>query len=155
MEPIVDQETFELAQRLRGERDSRLGYRRGVAMPHVLTGLLRCGRCGASLQLETAGKKVADGVYEYCYYSCRQTLRAGAATCPGRRLRTEVLDAADLAHIADSVCTPERVALFRLSLERCGLQVADLLSLWRTLLTQDAQVGRAYVVRPDRAGRRQ
>ena len=146
VEPIVDREVFELVQQLRSERDPARGSGRGVAKPHLLTGRLRCGRCGSSLQLETSGKKVEGGVYQYCYYNCRQTLRAGKDACVGRRIRTEVLDQAVLAHIADVVCTRERVAALRTIAEEGELRSGDLGRAWRKLITKDPDVGRAYVL---------
>jgi site-specific DNA recombinase len=58
VDPIVDREVFDLVQLLRQSRDPASSPGRGVAKPHLLTGLLRCAKCGASYQLETSGKKV-------------------------------------------------------------------------------------------------
>jgi len=111
VEPLVDAQVFELASRLRTQREpSGSPERRAVAATHLLIGFIRCGRCGASYQLETSGKHVESGVYRYTYYNCRNTLRSGQEVCPGYRIRALDLDAAVLSHIADAVCTPERIA---------------------------------------------
>ena len=107
--PIVDADVHALAQRLRHERDLGGGRGRAVAQPRVPGGLVVCGRCGASCQLETSGKTIDGNRYRYCYYSCRTYCRAGKERCPGVRVATEVLDAAVLAHLADVVCAPARV----------------------------------------------
>jgi site-specific DNA recombinase len=144
--PIVDAEVHALARRLRRERDLGGGRGRAVAQPRVLGGLVVCGRCGASCQLETSGKTIDGNRYRYCYYSCRTYCRAGKERCPGVRVATEVLDAAVLAHLADVVCAPARVeSLGRLVSER-GIAIGDLGATWRTLIAADHDVGRAYAM---------
>lgn len=66
----------------------------------LFTGLLRCGRCGSSMQIETAtggsGKK-------YSYYNCRSALKHG--TCCHWRLPAEDMDAFLVDTIASRVFT--------------------------------------------------
>ena len=110
MTPIVDASVHALALRLRRERDITSSPGRASARPRVLSGLVVCGRCGATCQLETSGKTIDGNQYRYCYYSCRTYCRAGKEACAGVRVATEVLDEAVLAYLADAVCTPNRVA---------------------------------------------
>ncbi|HSO35906.1 MAG TPA: recombinase family protein [Labilithrix sp.] len=104
--PIVDADVHALALRLRRERDLGSASGRAVAQPRVLGGLVVCGRCRASCQLETSGKTIDGNRYRYCYYSCRTYCRAGKEECPGVRAATVVLDAAVLGYLADVVCAP-------------------------------------------------
>ena len=67
MTPIVDADVHALALRLRRERDLGSAGGRAVALPRVLGGLVVCGRCGASCQLETSGKTIDGNRYRYCY----------------------------------------------------------------------------------------
>ncbi|MEY4513990.1 MAG: hypothetical protein RLZZ450_6112, partial [Pseudomonadota bacterium] len=108
VEPIVDAKTYALAQQLRVRREPRRNPGRTAAKPHVLSGLVWCGKCGASYQLETSGKRVDGTVYRYCYYNCRSACRAGVEACAGFRIPTDVLDTAVLAALAHVVCTSER-----------------------------------------------
>jgi hypothetical protein len=55
-----------------------------------------------------------------------------------------VLDGAVLAHIADVVCTRERVAELRSIADERGVQLEDPAKVWRRLITHDHEVGRAY-----------
>lgn len=144
--PIVDAEVYALAQRLRRERDLGVGGGRAVARPRVLSGVVFCGRCGASCQLETSGKTIDGNRYRYCYYSCRAYCRAGKEACPGVRVATEVLDAAVLAHLAEVVCAPRRVGELQKLVEGRALALDDLGAAWRALVTADHEVGRAYVL---------
>ncbi len=118
---------------------------RGATSPaHVLIGLLRCGRCGASHQLETSGKRVEGKTYRYSYYNCRTSLRVGKEACPGHRIPTAELDAGVLAHLADAVCTSERA----LGLQRrlgWSRPIDELVQSWRALITADPAVGRTYL----------
>jgi hypothetical protein len=79
----VDPEVYGLVQRLRDDRRFSRRIGRGSARPHVLTHFIRCGRCGASYQLETSGKTVDGSEYRYCYYNCRTFRRTGREACPG------------------------------------------------------------------------
>jgi DNA invertase Pin-like site-specific DNA recombinase len=144
--PIVDADVHALALRLRRERDLGSACGRAVAQPRVLGGLVVCGRCRASCQLETSGKTVDGNRYRYCYYSCRTYCRAGKEECPGVRVATEVLDAAVLGYLADVVCAPARVEALEDIAARRGLAVGDLAETWRALVTADHDVGRAYAM---------
>lgn len=147
VEPIVDADVYALAQRLRSRREPARSPGRAAAKPHLLTGLVWCKRCGASYQLETSGKKVDGAVYRYCYSNCRRASRAGAEVCAGFRIPTEVLDAAVLAHVAEVVCFAERVTLLATSWRGCSELHGDRLAeAWRTLVTTDPKLGRAYLL---------
>jgi hypothetical protein len=144
--PIVDAEVYALAQRLRRDRDVHVGAGRAVARPRVLAGLVVCGRCGASCQLETSGKTLDGTRYRYCYYSCRTYCRSGREACLGVRIATEVLDAAVLAHLSDAACSASRVEALREILEAKGIAIEDLAATWRALIAADHDVGHAYAM---------
>lgn len=145
VEPIVDRDVYELAQRLRHKRDPSDGAGRATAKQHVLSGKVRCARCGASYQLETSGMRVDGQVYRYCYYNCRNALRSGVEVCEGFRIPTEALDSAVLDHLADRLCEQDRAAILvqRLSLDA---EVDDAARAWRTLVTAHPGIARSYVL---------
>jgi hypothetical protein len=147
--PIVDGAVFELAQRLRTHREPTRAPGRAGAVPHLLTGVVRCGRCGASYQLETSGKRSASGVYSYAYYNCRAACRAGVEVCPGFRIATATLDAAVLAHLADAVCCAERMDALRSVLARqetVDVEDTALRAAWRALVVGDPVIARNYLL---------
>jgi DNA invertase Pin-like site-specific DNA recombinase len=145
VDPIVDREVFDVVQRLRQSRDPATSPGRGVAKPHLLTGLLRCAKCGASYQLETSGKKVEGGVYRYCYYNCRNALRAGVEVCSGFRIPTEALDEVVLAHIADSTCSTERARQLG-NRRKWMARPEEITRTWRQLVTSHPTVSRSYLM---------
>jgi DNA invertase Pin-like site-specific DNA recombinase/DNA-binding transcriptional MerR regulator len=85
-EPIIDEEIFMEAQKLiegRAPCD-------GGGSPHsgfVFTGLLKCGKCGASLQIESAKGR---GRY-YHYYNCSASQKGTG--CSSRRISAPEFDA--------------------------------------------------------------
>jgi site-specific DNA recombinase len=144
VEPIVDPNVHALARELRSAREPARSPGRAPSPAHALTGLLRCGRCGASCQLETSGKRVEGVMYKYAYYNCRSACRAGREVCAGHRIRTATLDAAVLAHVADVVCTPERVELISRRL-REAVAPDVVTSAWRALIEHDHTVTQGYL----------
>lgn len=143
VEPILDEKTYALAQELRRRRDPSRSGGRYAARPHVLTRLLRCGRCGASYQLETSGKRVDGNLYRYCHYNCRRATRIGVEACSGFRIATDTLDQAVLDAVAEKVCSDERVT--RLALSQ-GWSAERLRFAWRALVTCDLDTARAYAL---------
>jgi site-specific DNA recombinase len=143
VEPILDEKTYALAQELRRRREPSRSGGRYAARPHVLTRLLHCGRCGASYQLETSGKRVDGNLYRYCYYNCRRATRIGVEACSGFRIATDTLDQAVLDAVAERVCSDERVT--RLALSQ-GWSAEQLRSAWRALVTCDLDTARAYAL---------
>jgi hypothetical protein len=137
VDPIVDREVFDVVQRLRQSRDPATSPGRSVAKPHLLTGLLRCAKCGASYQLETSGKKVEGGVYRYCYYNCRNALRAGVEVCSGFRIPTEAL--------ADSTCSAERARQLG-NRRKWMARPEEITRTWRQLVTSHPTVSRSYLM---------
>lgn len=65
----------------------------------IFTGLLKCGRCGSSLQTETATGR--SRVYRY--YNCRGALKRG--DCPPRRLPVDAVDRWLMESVLDRIFT--------------------------------------------------
>src|SRR5207249_7221036 len=74
-----------------------------VGSPTLLTGVLKCGTCGAGTTLAT-GK---GGRYRY--YKCNTRIGQGRTLCSARSIPMERLDATVLEALADRVFTPKRV----------------------------------------------
>ena len=103
--PIVEPAVFDSAQARRHSRAPTMVSPRVVGSPTLLTGLLKCGHCGAGMTLAT-GK---GGKYRY--YKCNTRIGKGNHLCdcpavPMAKLDTLVLDA-----LAEKVFTPERLRL--------------------------------------------
>jgi site-specific DNA recombinase len=52
--------------------------------PHLLSGLIRCGVCGARITLQTSQRKKASVVYRYGRYRCSFHVTKGPTVCPNR-----------------------------------------------------------------------
>jgi site-specific DNA recombinase len=72
--------------------DVKLAY-----SPYLLSGLVRCGSCGARMIAQTATRKKGEHVYRYGWYRCSFARDKGAAICahatwyPQARLEGELL----------------------------------------------------------------
>ena len=100
---IVSTEVFEAVAALRHERSPGVTPPRVVNSPTLLTGLLRCANCGASMTLIT-GK---GGKYRY--YKCNTRIAQHARACTTPALPMEKLDAKVLEALADQVLAPQRL----------------------------------------------
>jgi site-specific DNA recombinase len=85
---VVDRETWDRAQELLTCREPRTRRRRRPSGA-LLSGLLRCGRCGAAMSSHWTGK---SGGKRYASYVCQSIIRKGAGACPGSRVPAGKLD---------------------------------------------------------------
>ena len=100
---IIDAAIFE---RVRAKRESRAPINtppRRVSSPTLLTGLLKCGICGAGMTLAT-GK---SGRYKY--YKCTNRLSIGNQACTSANLPMEKFDELILNQLAEQIFAPERL----------------------------------------------
>jgi site-specific DNA recombinase len=105
-DPLVSTETWTAAQTINQARASRFGYNhpRALRSRFVLTGLLRCARCGASMYGRTIRRRKID------HYVC-QTARVGKhATCHAPGIPTMELDELVLLAVEESALDPLRMA---------------------------------------------
>ena len=103
IEPIVSKETFARVADLKKMRSPSVIPPRVVNSPTLLTGLLKCGICGASMTLAT-GK---GGRYRY--YKCANRINQGLHSCCNGNVRMEQLDDAVLTTVSQKVFVPARV----------------------------------------------
>lgn len=100
--PLIERETWERVQRLLDADAANCRSDAGGSphSTHLFTGLLRCGRCGARLQIETAKGRSQ----RYRYYNCRTAQRRG--DCPPRRIPARELDDWLVTLLCREVLTP-------------------------------------------------
>jgi site-specific DNA recombinase len=144
--PIVTPAVHELAMKLRKQREPSRRPGRPVSPANLLAGIVHCGKCGASYQLETSGKRVRGDRYQYRYYNCSKFCRIGSSVCPGYRIRTHVLDEAVLAHLAEIICTPERAKALGLRARAASAETEELRRTWAALVTGGGTISRSYVL---------
>ena len=81
-DPLIDQETFELAHAIRNERGEDISRRRGNPSDFLLSGVLRCGRCGKAY----VGMSARGNGGHYTYYACSGRQKYGPKACDNQRL---------------------------------------------------------------------
>ncbi|TAL18282.1 recombinase family protein [bacterium] len=103
LEPIIDAELFQKAEKMRKKRAPKTINPSIVSSPILLTGLLKCGTCGSSMTTSTG----RSGKYKY--YKCSRKTRINAKACDSSAVPMEKLDALILDALSERVFTPEKV----------------------------------------------
>jgi DNA invertase Pin-like site-specific DNA recombinase len=85
-EPLITREEFERVQELLDWRGETPGAPRWHHSPYLLSGLARCGKCGAAL----CGTSAKSG--QFHYYTCSRYYKEGKGSCLGVRVRKEKLE---------------------------------------------------------------
>ena len=93
-EPLVDEFTFAKAQAIMRERGEH-AKRRGNASDFLLSGLLRCGKCGKAY----IGMSANGNGGRYHYYACTGRQKYGPKACTGERLPRDKVDDAVLRQL--------------------------------------------------------
>ncbi|MGH2745134.1 MAG: recombinase family protein, partial [Thermoleophilaceae bacterium] len=95
-EPLIDHELFERAAAILRERGEDATLRRSNNSDYLLTGLVRCARCGKRY----LGAAAHGNGGRYAYYVCFSRQRYGCAGCDADRLPADKLEDAILAQLA-------------------------------------------------------
>lgn len=101
--PIIDEESFMEVQKLFGDRAPTPGG----GSPHsgfVFTGLLKCGKCGAAMQIESAKGRSKY----YHYYNCSANMKGTG--CQVRRISASDFDDWLIDVVMDKVLSKETIA---------------------------------------------
>lgn len=101
---IVSEEIFELVQEKMASRSPQKSHPRRLTSPRLLTGILRCGECGAAMTLATGKSNT------YFYYRCTTRTRKHLDLCSSKMVSMEKFDRLVLNALADKVFTLSRVA---------------------------------------------
>ena len=94
---IIDMETYEAVQQVRGARE-RVGGR-SIGSPFLLAGLIKCRGCGHLMYTQPATesrrKRKSGEIYitrNHAYYLCGGRLKKGAAYCQCANIQQEALE---------------------------------------------------------------
>jgi site-specific DNA recombinase len=93
-EPLVSMEVFMKAQAIIKDKEGKYNVgKRYNAAKHPLTGLLRCGICGAPMICQKRSNKKADGTKkEYRYYTCSTAHKNGRNVCSQKNVVADDLE---------------------------------------------------------------
>lgn len=100
---IVEQDLFDKATALRKAHAPQKSNPRRESSPTLLTGLLRCGHCGAAMVVAT-GKSG-----RYRYYKCSNRMSRGNAACASGNIPLEKLDEAVLTAFKNKIYTADHI----------------------------------------------
>ncbi len=127
VEPIVSEDVFELARYKRQQRSPKRSHPKRLASPRLLTGLLKCGECGAAMTMATGTGEGGT----YAYYRCTTKTKKHLGLCSSKPVAMARFDKAILNALADKVFTPERVSVILKELKQrmskdSGMDINDL-----------------------------
>ncbi len=85
--PIINNPLFNKVQKIMEKRQPKNQPGQVTASKHLLSGLMRCGKCGGAYGVTGYGRK-----RKYAYYNCITYSKKSKSVCPGNRLRADELD---------------------------------------------------------------
>jgi len=116
-DPIITSSDFEKVQELMAGVTNSPDHGSPLSN-HVFTGLLRCGACGGSMQIQTA---TGGNGKRYSYYNCRSAMVNGS--CENRRIPADELDSWLIESITGRLFTKE-------NLSRIFADLCDAVNAW-------------------------
>jgi len=139
---LIDRPTFDKAQAVLRERTPSVTHPREVGSPYLLSGIMRCGECGATMVGHGGHKR-------YRYYMCGSARRKGREVCGSPILRKEKVEGFVVERIKDSVLTEENlVDLVKLTNEELAQACADEKEKLKLIEAQmaelDSRLGKLY-----------
>ncbi len=87
--PIIEEKLFNTAQKIK-KRQTREPRRK--MSNYLLSGLIRCGKCGGSVNGYTQKKINSKGEQLYPYYKCHTRHSKGSSVCKGNTIRKDTLE---------------------------------------------------------------
>ncbi|MGB9153303.1 MAG: recombinase family protein, partial [Alphaproteobacteria bacterium] len=100
---IIDQDLFDGATKLRAAHTPKMCAPRRESSPNLLTGLLKCDCCGATMVLQTAKNN------QYRYYKCSARISKGDTACKSKSYPMDKLDNLVLEAFKSKIYTPEYI----------------------------------------------
>lgn len=99
--PIIEKEVFDMAQKkIKVHKQTFAHPQKFNAAKHPLTGLLKCGKCGAPMICQKRTNKKKDGTkLEYRYYVCSTYHKKGRNVCTQANVNADHLEDELLAYV--------------------------------------------------------
>ena len=118
---LVDEETFSFVQQVLRTRAPKVTPPRRVSSPYLLSGLLRCGSCGASM-FGTAAKSG-----RFHYYTCATAYRSGRQACGEKSVPQQMMESLVLDKVRDLILRDSHIEeLVRLTNEELEGSLASM-----------------------------
>ena len=112
---IIDRENFEAAQVALAARSPKVVRPRGLTSDYLLSGLIRCAKCGNAM----IGHAAKSG--QFFYYRCGSDVRQGKGSCHSRLIPKSKIEGFILDRIKGFILTDDNLMeLVRLTNEEIG-----------------------------------
>ncbi|MCK4431109.1 MAG: recombinase family protein, partial [Candidatus Aminicenantes bacterium] len=103
-EPIISEDLFNKVQKLIQQRQPKNQPAQVTASPYLLSGLMRCGKCGRTYGVTGYGRDK-----KYAYYNCITYSQKGKNVCSGHRVRADELDKEITARVRKLIFSEENM----------------------------------------------
>jgi len=139
---IVNETTFAQAQAILIARAPMVTHPREIDSPYLLSGIMRCGKCGAAMVGHRGG-------YRYRYYMCGNARRKGREVCPSPILRKDEVEGFVIDRIKGYILTEENLEeLVKLTNEELAQTCAEEREKLEVIESQiadiDSRLGKLY-----------
>jgi len=101
---LVNREDFDRVQQLLADRRPRVRHPRAVGSRYLLSSLVHCARCGATM----IGATAKSGAY--CYYKCDNHFKRGKDVCPTPMVSKDRIEGFVIDRLKKKVLTDENVS---------------------------------------------
>ncbi len=105
---IIKKEIFEHIQRI-FEKNRKRHAPKSVARTHTLSGILKCGLCGANYIYQTSTKRRGEKFYENGYYKCATKQKLGSKYCDNVVLKSELIEPAIIEIVLEKIYSEENI----------------------------------------------
>ena len=142
MDKKVHDDLATMADRMLTKRAPQVIHPREVDSPYLLSSIIRCGRCGATMVGHRGG-------YRYRYYMCGNARRKGREVCPSPILRKDKVEGFAIDRIKGYILTEENLEeLVKLTNEElaqtCAEEKEKLKLLEAQIAEADSRLGKLY-----------
>ena len=103
-EPIINEELFNKVQRLIEQRQPKNQPARVTASQYLLSGLMKCGKCGHTYGVTGYGRD-----RKYAYYNCITYSKRGKDICAGHSVRADELDREVIERVKSLIFSDENM----------------------------------------------
>ena len=100
---IVSRQEFQRVRNLLDSRAPKTVHPRRASSPYLLSGLLRCKKCGKNLSASEAKSG------KYTYYVCQSLLKLGPEACSAPRLNARAFEKLIIDQIRDNILTESNI----------------------------------------------
>ena len=106
-EPIVSEAVWDMAFNIRNNSQNSNGHSAVKDSPNILTGILRCPKCGAAMTIGWSNTKLKSGEKRrYRYYGCSVSKTKGSAVCGINSVRADEAEEYVIEKITEFLSNP-------------------------------------------------